>query len=217
METYVADPRIDAFCSVIVYGQSNCGKSHLSVSVALQRDKVFKQRHSKCIIFMQYPQKLFLDARERDNSIVLVRSIEELEAELIPKTLLICDDFMLASYSSANSMFVSKLFMERSHHEKITLVFQAQLLFSRTGRPWSLNASHFIFFKSHNDSNIQRFFRNFGNDADFLYEAYKKATTNRPYGHFFVSFHPKTDNNLRFRSNIIAEEGVEIYNRLQND
>lgn len=205
------DPRIEPFCSILVYGQSNCGKSYLSAQVALRRDEIFTQKHSKCIIFYQYEQSLFTDVQREGTNIVLVSTREQLEAEIVPRSLIICDDYLLTAYSNENSTFITKFFLERCHHSFLTLFMQSQLLFSKTGRPWALNASHFVFFKSYNESNVARYFRNFGSESDFMLEAYKKAVEGRPYGHFFASFHARTPENLRFRSNIIPGESVEIF------
>lgn len=182
------DLRIEAFSSILVYGQSNSGKSFLSAKVAVQRDNIFNKKHSKCIIFYQHLQDCFLNAKELDRSIVLVSNREDLEKELEPKTLLICDDYLLASFNTENNLFITKFFLERCHHDFISLFMQTQLLFSKAGRAWTLNASHFVFFRSLNESNMLRYFKNFGSESDFMFKCYKKALTGRPYGHFLLVF-----------------------------
>lgn len=211
----LVDPRIDGSSAILLLGQSGSGKTFLSVRIALERNKIFKQEIPKVVIFHQHFQSIFQDAVKQDDSIVLVQNKEDLENELEPHCLLVADDFLLKALESKDNDYVTRFFIERCHHDQLVLLFQTQMLFAKGVRPWSLNTSHYIFLKSFNHQNIERYFRNFS-DPQFLFEAYKLATKDKPFSHFFVSFHPNTAESLRYRSSIIPGLGVEIY-RPRND
>lgn len=154
---------------------------------------------------------MFFDLKQKCSSVVLVQSKEELERELVERTLCIFDD-QLINAMNKDYTYISTFFLEKSHHLKLTTFFMLQVFFPRNGgNIWIANASHFVFFKSINNSNIVRFFRNFGADADFLYQAYKLAVEGKPYAHFFVSFHQKINDFLRYRSSMIPSTGVQFF------
>lgn len=214
MESYKeVDLRIEAYTSILVFGGSGAGKSFLAVDIALNRDLIFNKTHEKTIIFHKFQQDCFLKAREVDSSILLINSKEELEKELesSSSTLLVCDDYLSSCMTGKNNDFVTKFFIEGCHHSKISLIWQSQLLFPKYGKQWTVNSSHFILFKSFHESQIQTFFRNFGQDAPFLFEVYNKCTRGKKFGYLFFSVNPKTDDKLRFRNSIIPKEGIEIY------
>lgn len=207
------DLRLEAYTSILVFGSSSAGKSSLGVKIALNRETIFNKPHQKTIIFYQNSQDLFLQTKEADESIILVSTRDELEKELesSESCLLICDDFLLLASEAANRKFITKFFVQGCHHLKITLIWQSQLLFPRYGKEWTVNANHFILFKSFQTQQIETFFRNFGSDASFLYEIYRRCTFDKKYGYMFMSVHPKTSDRLRYRNSIFNEEGVEIY------
>lgn len=127
---WIEDPidlRIEGYTSILCIGGSGCGKTQLSVSVALNRSKVFNKPHEKCIIFHRYDQSVFLDACMVDKSIILVNTKEDLENELVdcPSCLVIADDFLSSALYGEDNRFVTKFFLERSHHMRITFFFKA--------------------------------------------------------------------------------------------
>lgn len=204
-----ADLRIPAYCSIIAFGPSNAGKSTLACQIALERDNIFIEKHNKVIIYYQNNQSIFAEAKKGDKAIVLVNSKEELEREIVPKSLIIFDDQLLSSVG-AESKYVTNFFIQRSHHSLLTVILQAQSYFPVNGNVWAQNASHFLFLKSSYKSSIQRFLKSFS-DSDFLWQAYRRAVEGKQYAHLFLSVHAKVDDNLRVRSSIIPSTGVEVY------
>lgn len=218
MESYKdTDLRLKSFSSMLIVGKSGSGKSRFCLNVILNRQKIFSEPHDKIIYFYQYDQEIFHSAAECDSKIIFLSSREDVERELdtSESTLLVCDDFLTGTLDSENNnKFITKIFLEKAHHKKITILFQTQLLYAKVGRPWALNASHFVLFKSYNQPQIKHFFRNFGEDSSFLLEAYKDCTSVK-YGHFLIILHPSTSDSLRYRSGLLIDEGLKVFRPLK--
>lgn len=213
------DLRIEAYTSVLIPGSSGAGKTFESVEILLNREKVFNKDHEKVIVFNQYEQDVLTDLKIRDPSIIFVKTKEELMNELedSSSTLLLIDDYLTSTYSAENRRFITKLFLETCHHLNCTLLFQSQLLFAPNAKSWTVNCSHYLMFKSHHDSQVMNFFRNYGShESKLLYEMDKLCTERQKYGHFFFSVHPKTTENLRYRNFIVPREGGILFMR-KND
>lgn len=211
------DARIPSFCSILAIGASNSGKSVLSCEVALKRNEIFDQEHVKVIIWYLYPQQMFLDIQEKDKSIVLVKTKAELEKELVERCLIIFDDQLLNSVGPDND-YITRFFNRKISSSFMYNFFpNTSLLPPQGGQCLGSKCQPLCFFKTFNDSNIQRFFRNFGSDSDFLFKAYKLAVEGKKYAHFFASFHAQTHDKLRFRSSIIPGTGVEVYIKEHHD
>lgn len=213
MESYKADElRIKSFTSTLVVGSSNSGKSFFCLDVALKRNTVFSEPHEKTIYFFRYRQDIFDIARKDDESILFISSKSELEDELesSDSTLLVCDDFLTGVQDPSNNKFVTRIFLERCHHESISCLYQSQLLYPKFGRSWTLNANHIVLFKNFHESQVTYFFRNFGSQASLLHEAYKQCTSEK-YGHLVISLHPSTPENLRYRSSFGIQEGTRFF------
>lgn len=214
MESFkLSELKIKSYTSLLIVGKSGSGKTKFCMDVIKHRDGIFSHPHEKVVYMYKYDQPMFEELKNTDPSVIFVSSKEDAEEELknSSSTLLVCDDFLTGALDSEpNRKFVTSLFLEKSHHHKITLLFQTQLLYAKCGRPWALNASHFVLFKNFHESQIQHFFRNFGEDANFLLEAYKMCTKEK-YGHFFISLHPSTNEDLRYRSGLILKEGLMFF------
>ena len=109
---------------------------------------------------------------------------------------------------------VELLFVQKSHHMNITVVFISQNLFNqnKNARTISLNTHYFILFKNYRDSQqinclARQIYPNFS--KAFL-QSYDDATRN-PYGYLYVNMSPDESHaDLRLLTNIFAED-ITVY------
>ena len=105
---------------------------------------------------------------------------------------------------------VAQLFTKGSHHKNLSVILVLQNLFQRGKeiRTISLNAHYVVLFKNPRDvSVVDHLARQVvPGRTKFLHEAYMDATS-RPYGYLFFDFKPEGDERIRFRTDILPEEG----------
>lgn len=201
-------------------GNSGSGKTTLALDIALNREKVYDTHFDKCIYYYKYNQtKCFSEVNKRDEEILFLDDQEEIDLELKDSdtSLLILDD-LLVEPTAKNNRYIESLFLGASHHSQITVVFQSQLLYPKEGRSWSLNTSYFVLLRSFRQSQMDHFFRSINSKlAKFFHDSYEFCTQREKYGHFFLSFHPSTPENLRYRSSIIPGPNTLILMPKKND
>jgi len=100
-------------------------------------------------------------------------------------------------------------FTKGSHHRNITVTLITQNLFhqGRFCRNISLNAKYSVSLKNVRDkSQFQYLARQVHpEDSDSLYKSYLEATE-RAHGYLILDFAQDTDDRLRFRTNVFADE-----------
>lgn len=207
------DLRIEAFASCQIQGASNSGKTTLALKIAQNRQRVYNQHHDTCYYYYKWYQPKFHEAKARDDSIIFINDIVELQEEIESNanSLLIIDDVLTQS-SPSDIKLLTKLFLGGAHHYQCSLIHLSQLLFAKEGRPWQLNTNYYVFLKSFHQRQLLNFFRNsHPKQAKFLYDSYVFCTETKPFGHFFCSYHPKTPEHLRYRSSIIPGPDILIF------
>jgi len=119
--------------------------------------------------------------------------------------LIILDDLLNEVYSKD----VCDLFTKGSHHRNISLILITQNLFhqGRFCRDISLNAKYSVSLKNVRDkSRFQYLARQVHpEDSDSLYKSYLEATK-RAHGYLILDFAQDTDDRLRYRTNVFADE-----------
>lgn len=133
----------------LIIGCTGAGKTNLCLDICLNRNKVFDTPVDKVLYLIQNNQPAFDRIRKLDKEIFFVDSIENLEAELTENkanhTLVCYDDFLLSSLTNY-STYILDVIIRRSHHEKLSVLFNTQLLFPSTKfRGIVLNCHNFIF------------------------------------------------------------------------
>lgn len=107
----------------------------------------------------------------------------------------------------------AQLFAVGSHQMDCNFIFLAQTTFSKNRyfRDVSLNSSYLILMKNPRDkSSISYLARQLDPDKpNFIVWAYNEATK-EPFSHLLFDFNQSTPDYLRFRSNILAENGKPI-------
>ncbi len=219
MESYGPfDMRIQSNTTSIFVGPSRSGKTNLAIKIALERKNVFRTPPERVVYFFKQYQHIFKVAEKKDKSIKFLGSKDEVDGELqnnVISTLLIIDDYVSEASHKENT-YITEYFLNRSHHENLTIIFISQLLYPKNGRAWSLNTTHLVLFKTFHVGQLNYYFRNLNpKKVKFLMDAYKTCTERNSYGHLFISLDPTTPEEIRFRSSIIPEEGTIIF--MQND
>lgn len=209
------DCRLQSNTTTILAGASRSGKSTLALKIALERKNVFRDPPERVIYFYKQFQNIFMQAKKKDAAIKFLGSKAELDLALENNndvsTLLIIDDFLTEASTKENT-YITEYFINRSHHEKLTILFLSQLIFPKNGRAWSLNASHLVLFKTFHEGQLSYYFRNLNpKKVNFFLDAYKFCTSHKTYGHLFLSLDPTTPDKIRYRSNIIPSEGTVIF------
>jgi len=108
---------------------------------------------------------------------------------------------------------LENLFIKKSHHLNISVIFSVQNLFHKTIRTISLNAHYIILMKNPRDGvqvlNLAR--QIYPDKPKLITEAYKDATK-QAYGYLIIDLKPDTPEFLRLKTRIMPEE-VEHLNK----
>lgn len=212
------DLRIQSRTTTCIIAPSRAGKTNLAIKIALERKNVFRDPPERVVYFFKQYQNIFRVAEKKDKTIKFLGSREAVDSELQNNDvslLLIIDDFVSEASHKENA-YITEFFLNRSHHENITIIFISQLLYPKNGRAWNLNTTHLVLFKTFHEGQLSYYFRNLNpKKVKFLMDAYKTCTANNTYGHLFISLDPTTPEEIRYRSSIIPEEGTIIF--MQND
>ena len=117
-------------------------------------------------------------------------------------------DCLLIFDDSCEEIYNDKRFLKiatSGRHKKVHVIYIKHNLFhqSKHSRTIDLNTTHVILFNSPRDVNQISYFGKQLNKAQFLTDAFKKATS-QPYGHLLIDFDPRTSDSLRFCSNIVG-------------
>jgi hypothetical protein len=119
--------------------------------------------------------------------------------------LVVLDDLINSAYSRD----VCDLFTKGSHHRNISVILITQNLFhqGKYCRDISLNAKYLVVFKNVRDKNqVAHLTRQiYPEDWKSLFEAYLDATK-RPHGYLLFDLCQETNDQLRFRTNVLPTE-----------
>lgn len=214
MEIYgPTDLRLKHGTSMQIVGMSRSGKSNLALEIALNRHKVYDKKQELCIYLYNNYQSVFDKIKERDDTIIFTNSIDVLE-EYISRgvgLLIIFDDFMLQMQSSLNE-YISSFFIQRAHHENLSLILLQQVLYAKNARILNLNAHYLVIFRLTRDSRqiVCLGSQMMPDKPRFVYDCYKLATS-KPYSYLCIDLYPTTLEEARFRSSVFVNPNLRLY------
>lgn len=119
--------------------------------------------------------------------------------------LLILDDLM---QETAKSEDMSHVLTRDTHHLNLFAITLSQNLYpgGKEQATQNRNYHYTVLFKNPADT---RYVKALGNrwtgDSKSFFGVYQKATE-RPYGYLVVDHHPRTDESIRFRTNVLLDE-----------
>lgn len=102
---------------------------------------------------------------------------------------------------------LENIFIKKSHHMNISVIFVVQNLFAKSIRTISLNSHYIILMKSpRSASQIQQLAKQiFPMNSKAIMEAFTDATT-KAYGYLIIDLKQDTPENYRLRTRITSEE-----------
>ena len=145
------------------------------------------------------------------NGLPKEKTIQELVSEWPgQRKLIVLDDLM---EKASNRDDVAALFTH-GRHENISVMFLTQNFFhkSKHARDMSLNIDYAVLFKNTRDpAMVTHLGQQMGN-VKFLKQAYRSATSD-PFSHLFIDMRSDTPDELRYRSNVLENDGEQFLYR----
>ena len=189
--------------TALIAGPSGSGKTQFTMKLLRQASELISPTPQDIVWCYGVFQDVF-------NTMKNVRFVEglpnESEFDGTRRVLLVIDDLM----HEVNDK-VAQIFTKGSHHKNISVLFLTQNIFhsSKHNRTMNLNSHYIVLFKNPRDiGQVGILGRQMFPKGKFLEEAFKDATA-RPYGYLFIDLKPNTDEPLRVRTNIFADEAPQ--------
>ena len=208
------DPKIQTPCTISVIGSTSSGKTTF-ISKLLWRNDLFLTKINKILYCYSCFQTLFDEMNISHDNIEFhhdLPSENEIKEFADGRHNLIVLDDLMAKVTSSKTML--DLFCQYSHHLNLTVIFVSQNIFhvGKCSRSLTLNSHYFILFRNRRDINQigilgRQLFP--GKQKNFL-NAYKDATKNS-FGYLFVDIHPKSNEIISLRTDILNELYNTIY------
>jgi hypothetical protein len=109
----------------------------------------------------------------------------------------------------------NNLFTKIARHRGVCVIFITQNMFHQGGqhRTRNINVHYLILFKNPRDSTIINFIARqaYPTNQQFLIDAFKDATTNKPHGYLFIDFTQECPEDFRVRANLFESSGIIVY------
>jgi hypothetical protein len=190
---------------MLVSGPSSSGKS-VFIAKIIAENRNLIDPPPKSILYCFGEMNSLVPILQRSNVDVYAGvPPDDLIKRLEKPLLLILDDLLL----SIDEHHLSRLFVQKSHHEQFAIIFVTQNLFDRKIKVARQNAQYVVIMKS---PNSMLSVRNLGlhlfpHQLKFFLDAYHKATE-QPYGYLVIDMHAASHPSLRLRSNIFDNERI---------
>ena len=190
---------------VVVSGPSASGKTEFIKKVIDYKNDLFTTPVNRVIFVYKYAQTWFGKYSTVEFTKEVPQYLDPQEASLIIIDDVVCESSALKECTS--------LFVRGSHHMNASVFFITQNLFAPSAdyRSISLNASHFVLFKTLRGVNqIEHFGRQiFGkSESKNFFKVYKNATE-KPFTYLLLDLEPCQE--YRLRTNIFPGEQEAVY------
>jgi hypothetical protein len=202
-------------CNTLVVGMTGSGKTQLIRRLLKHFEILFHNLDKKEInVLWAYGQwHSLIDIRLKDNiNLIYFEGIPNEDQIIKTKPDIIVIDDLLNEMS--NNKDFENLFIKKSHHLNISVIFSIQNLFynAKNMRTISLNCHYIILMKNPRDkTQVMHLAKQiYPSDTKFITEAYNKATE-AAYGYIKIDLTPDTPENLRIQSRITPEENLNIF------
>ena len=202
------DPRWKHPFTCIVAGPTGCGKTTFVARLL---------RYASSLIDTPPEEKTWCYGQWQPAYETLTRQVTQLSFEEgLPESLVcnpttnnlvVIDDLMAETDAR-----VTPLFTKKSHHANTSVLYLVQNLFTKNkeSRTISLNAQYMVLFKNPRDtSQITHLAKQmYPGKVKLVQESFKNATK-VPYGYLVIDLKQETPEQLRLRSSIFPDDGVQ--------
>ena len=189
----------------IVAGPTGCGKSTF----------VTRMLHHAATIIDPPPERITWCYGEWQEAYATMDLVDVRFEEGLPsasmlnsttRNLIVIDDLMAETDERVTTSFTKK-----SHHRNTSVLYLVQNLFpkNKESRTISLNSQYMVFKNPRDASQMSHLARQmYPGRAKFVQEAFKDATS-VPYGYLLVDLKQDTPEDLRLRTAIFPDDGVQ--------
>ena len=204
--------RLEWPSSCIISGPSWAGKTELLFKLITNIRDLYVLQPEQLVYYYGGPwHSAFTPYKNRVKFISGTPVISDYEDS--KPTLMILDDLLSQCSEKSANQVITDIFTRDSHHLNISVLLVTQNFFAPCLRTISLNAQYIVLFRNIRDTNqigvLARHIYGAKKSQVFM-EAYDDATS-KPYGYLFVDLHPKSNNLLRLRDQILPNELCCVY------
>lgn len=199
-------------CTIQISGPTGCGKTRFVRHVLEHR------------LIVPFPARIIWVYREWQEDYVALRAIyphiefvhgwreqiyDSIHAE--ETNLLVLDDLMC---EASDSKELARLFTSGSHHRNLTVIYLVQNVYDKgkSSRTVSLNSHYHVVFRNRRDVSQFGVFASqmAPHRRDWLLDAFDDATR-EPFGYLLIDNHPRSADEIRFRTRILPGEQAICY------
>ena len=113
------------------------------------------------------------------------------------------------------------MFTKVARHRQVTVIFITQNLFQKGGqhRTRNLNVHYLVIFKNPRGNTVIDFLARqaFPSNRNYLIDAFKDATIDKPHGYLFLDFTQSCPDMLRVRTDIFNNDGIIVYKQCNDE
>ena len=198
-----------------VVGPSGSGKTHFVVNL-LSSTRIFKEPPRQIYWLMGTVEGESGDTLKQFKTLKNIKILKGFEKgwQNKPTTgdVVVIDD--LFSESTKETDF-NNMFTKVARHRQVTVIFITQNLFHQGGqhRTRNLNVHYLVIFKNPRDNTVIDYLARqaFPSNRNYLIDAFKDATVDRPHGYLFLDFTQACPDTLRVRSDIFSPYGIIVH------
>ena len=195
-----------------IVGSSGSGKTHFSLQIIKNSQKIFNNPPTKLIILYEEYQPIYDDFKKYIPTEIFQEKEFDLEKislkqETDDRLLILFDDL----YFSNNLDYISQFFLVKGRHRNISLIFLTQSIYNKSSlKNISRNSDHITLFKSIRLTEPHTFFSQLRpGSSKVLKDIYEKATE-KPHSYIDIDLSQTCPDKLRYKSDIF-DKFIKIY------
>jgi hypothetical protein len=195
-----------------IVGSSGSGKTHFSLQIIKNSQKIFDNPPTKLIILYEEYQPIYDDFKKYIPTEIFQEKEFDLEKislkqETDDRLLILFDDL----YFSNNLDYISQFFLVKGRHRNISLIFLTQSIYNKSSlKNISRNSDHITLFKSIRLTEPHTFFSQLRpGSSKVLKDIYEKATE-KPHSYIDIDLSQTCPDKLRYKSDIF-DKFIKIY------
>ena len=202
------DTKIKAPFCMTISGQSGAGKSTIAMKLIEKRRELIDIPPKSVLYCYGHYNARIPEIQKMGIKVCSGIPPDDLLEKMPKPLLLIFDDLMLQLNNKRE--YIAELVTRRSHHSDISILFLVQNLFEKSYKIVRDNSQYIILLNSPSAA-LQ--IRTLGtqlfpgkNGLQYFLSAYKQAVNERKFGYLVIDLHPRTQETLRLKTNILNEE-----------